>query len=239
MKRLLIILKLIFLIMINFCAISESYVDPSMAMTQRISALQKTEKLKPVYDSDKKLLNIYSEDMEGVKLYFSVKTRWGNWQISENKKRMLILINNENNTNYDLAYLLDGESGLLKYLRTIPIGCRSNSDITYILYEKDFFNRIFGLIDIQENAEILSFSWKLKEFDKVSDKAGFCLYRNTKLKNCFVVSLVVEAFTVAQGTYTIGEKEIRTEFDDTDKRDTQWKYSDDVSKFDKGLGNID
>lgn len=239
MKRLLIILKLIFLIMINFCAISESYVDLSMVMTQRISALQKNEKLKPVYDSDKKLLNIYSEDMEGVKLYFSVKTRWGNWQISENKKRMLILINNENNTSYDLAYLLDGESGLLKYLRTISIGCRSNSDITYILYEKDFFNRIFGLIDIQENAEILSFSWKLKEFDKVSDKAGFCLYRNTKLKNCFVVSLVVEAFTVAQGTYTIGEKEIRTEFDDTDKRDTQWKYSDDVSKFDKGLGNID
>lgn len=233
MKKVIIQFIIIFLSILDCYAQKESYINNSMIMNRMIPLLTQQEEFKPEYDSKTKTLNIYSEKNGVLKLYFSVKTRWGNWQIAKNKKRMLILVNDQNDPTYNLVYLLDGENGLLKYLRTIPIGCQSNPDIYYILYEKDFLNRIFGLIDIQENVEILSFSWKLKEFDKVSDGAGFRIYRDSASENKFIILLEAELFAIAKGTFTIGEKTIQTQFDDTDKKSGAWRYLDNVISSDE------
>ena len=62
---------------------------------------------------------------------------------------------------------------------------------------------------------------------------GFRIYRDSVSENKFIILLEAELFAIAKGTFTIGEKAIQTQFDDTDKKSGAWEYLDNVISCDE------
>ena len=90
-------------------------------------------------------------------MYFSCKSSWGAWQISEDKTKVLIYEDNMHE-----IYLLDGNDGAISYKGKIKHTAFPNSTFNYLITtklvpEEEMIN--FEVFDLNTMKEIYSFSW--------------------------------------------------------------------------------
>ena len=121
----------------------------------KLEPLKKNEILR--LDYQKMVLNVEKISDKGTEIYYTCKSEWGAWQISADKRKVLIYENGM----HDL-YLLDGSDGTITYK-----GHFNNSAfpsayfkylITSILVPEDRMRNLF-VYDMETMKELYNFPW--------------------------------------------------------------------------------
>ena len=149
-----------------------------------LEPLKNGETLKINYQ--KNILNIERISKNKSELYFSCKSSWGAWQISEDKTKVLIYEDNMHE-----IYLLDGNDGAISYKGKIKHTAFPNSTFNYLITtklvpEEEMIN--FEVFDLNTMKEIYSFSWmSQKENFLKNGWLTFSYYRSLDKKYDYVI----------------------------------------------------
>ena len=121
----------------------------------KLEPLKKNEILR--LDYQKMVLNVEKISDKGTEIYYTCKSEWGAWQISADKRKVLIYENGM----HDL-YLLDGSDGTITYKGHFNNSAFPSADfkylITSILVPKDRMRNLF-VYDMETMKELYNFPW--------------------------------------------------------------------------------
>ena len=108
-------------------------------------------------DYDKSVLNIEKLSDNSTEIYYTCKSEWGAWQISSDKRKVLIYENGMSD-----LYLLDGNDGTITYKGKFNETAFPSADfkylITSILVPKDRMRNLF-VYDMATMKELYNFTW--------------------------------------------------------------------------------
>ena len=121
----------------------------------KLEPLKKNEILR--LDYQKMVLNVEKISDKGTEIYYTCKSEWGAWQISADKRKVLIYENGM----HDL-YLLDGSDGTITYKGHFNNSAFPSADFKYLitssLVPKDRMRNLF-VYDMETMKELYNFPW--------------------------------------------------------------------------------
>ena len=143
-------------------------------------------------DFQKSKLNIEKISDDNTEIYFSCNSHWGAWQISSDKRKVLIYENGM----HDL-YLLDGNDGTITYKGEFNRSAFPSADfkylITYILVPEDRMRNIF-VYDMATMKELYNFPWDSQREHYLTEGVfSFRFYRSLEPGFDFVIYSLGEA----------------------------------------------
>ena len=150
----------------------------------KLKPLREGEKLRLNYN--KMILNVEKITSEKVETYYTCKSYWGAWQISADKRKVLIYEEGMHE-----IYLLDGNKGTIEYKGHLEHSGFPSADFKYIITEKmvpedQMLN--FVILDLDTMKELYNFPWVSQKENLI--KYGwifFDYYRSLDLKYDFVI----------------------------------------------------
>ena len=108
-------------------------------------------------DYHKSVLNVEKISDKGTEIYYTCKSYWGDWQISSDKRKVLIYENGMSD-----IYLLDGNNGTITYKGYFNETAFPSADfkylITSILVREDSMRNLF-VYDLETMKELYNFPW--------------------------------------------------------------------------------
>ena len=143
-------------------------------------------------DYKKSVLNIEKISDNGTENYFTCKSSWGDWQISADKRKVLIYENGM----HDL-YLLDGNDGTITYKGQFYNSGFPSADFKYLitsdLVPEDRMRNLF-VYDMDTMKELYNFPWiSQKEHFRTAGDFSFSFYRSLEPDFDFVIYSLGEA----------------------------------------------
>ncbi len=165
------------------------------------TAFGENKNLKPLNNSEflslnysKGVLEVFNNAKDEKELYFKINARWGAYQISGNKKKVLIYSDKENN-----YYLLDGEKGEFGPFVDRPMDSMSSFDFNYLIWQKENENLSSSdmpnivIMDLIEKKDLFEIAWKELERDFKSDASfSYLFLRSNESQYDFFVYAVGE-----------------------------------------------
>ena len=156
----------------------------------KLAPLKENEILRLNYD--KSVLNIEKLSDNSTEIYYTCESHWGAWQISSDKRKVLIYENGMQD-----LYILDGNDGSITYKGNFNNSAFPSADfkylITSILVPKDKMRNIF-IYDMATMKELYNFPWisQREHFLKEGD-FSFSFYRSVEPGFDFVIYSLGEA----------------------------------------------
>ena len=156
-------------------------------------------KLKPLkvnevlrLDFQKSKLNIEKISDDKTEIYFSCNSHWGAWQISSDKRKVLIYENGM----HDL-FLLDGNDGTITYKGEFNNSAFPSADFKYLITEKyvskDRMRNLF-VYDMATMKELYNFPWvSQREHYQTEGVFSFVFYRSLEPEFDFIIYSIGEA----------------------------------------------
>ncbi len=156
-------------------------------------------KLKPLKENEvlrldfqKSKLNIEKISDDNTEIYFSCNSHWGAWQISSDKRKVLIYENGM----HDL-YLLDGNDGTITYKGEFNNSAFPSSDfkylITHMYVPEDQMRNLF-IYDMTTMKELYNFPWDSQREHYLTEGVfSFRFYRSLEPGFDFVIYSLGEA----------------------------------------------
>ena len=157
---------------------------------QKLDPLKENETLCLEYDKSR--LDIIKNSAEGHEVYFTCKSSWGAWQISSDKKKVLIYENGMRD-----LYLLDGNKGTIRYKGRFENTAFPSGDFKYLitsqLVVEDRMRNLF-VYDFENMKELYNFPWiSQREHFLKEGSFDFRFYRALEPAFDFVIYSVGEA----------------------------------------------
>ena len=177
--------------------------------------LYSEEKIQPLkeneffsFEYNKDLLEIYKNFNNNHFLLFKIDTSWGNYQLSKDKRRALIYLDEKK-----MFYLLNGDTGEYSQLTIKPSNSMSSFDLKYIVWQKNFGSYIdrshmpvIVITDLTTNKDIYEIEWNELEQDFKDDYSfGYLFIRSNEPNYDFIV------YAYGEGKNTYGMMKINIE----------------------------
>lgn len=143
-------------------------------------------------DYQKRVLNVEKISGNTTEIYYTCKSEWGAWQISSDKRKVLIYENGM----HDL-YLLDGNDGTITYKGQFNHSAFPSADFKYlitpILVPEDRMRNLF-VYDMTTMKELYNFPWiSQREHFRTEGDFSFRFYRSLDPSFDFVIYSLGEA----------------------------------------------
>lgn len=207
---------LVFLLLLN-SIYSQNFLDKTNILLQ---SLTQNEFFNWEYDAKEKKLSIYSINNKNKYFYDSIDyLRWGDWQVSKDRRKIIYWENWSNNDNpeYSYFYLLDGNTGRTYFLGNLHEGYTS-ADFKYLIYKDSSVSPKVKLIiyNLEKKKIEKEIIWRIKA-EKYFDLEENSIYiLRSKLPNYdFHIYIVgAEDFIFSEGYLNIQKGIIDTVYDD-------------------------
>ena len=156
----------------------------------KLEPLKENETLR--LDYQKSYLTIEKISESGTETYFKCKSSWGDWQISSDKRKVVIYENGM----HDL-YLLDGNDGTITYKGTFNNTSFPSADFKYLITSQLVVEdrmRNFFVYDFETMKELYNFPWvSQREHFLKEGSFSFRYYRSLEPGFDFVIYSLGEA----------------------------------------------
>lgn len=192
---------------------------------KKFEPLKENETLEYVFETNNSILKILKNLTSKSVHYYSVKnTSWGMYQITENKKGILFF---EDTFDEKIPmYYLDGEKGTITSYGNIKFGARLSSTGEYVLLQESDLSD-FLILNLERGVIEKRLNWNLHDKERWYKRgAQFSLLRAADNDEYdFLIEFGIERLTIAIGYLNIEEGIIKTEFDDSDKKEIELRQS--------------
>jgi hypothetical protein len=192
---------------------------------KRLEPLKDNETLEYIFDTGNSILQILKNNSSKTTNYYSIyNTSWGMYQITESKKGILFF---EDTFEEKMPmYYLDGNKGTITLYGNIKFGARLDSTGKYVLLQESGLSDFF-ILNLETGNNEKGVSWNLHDKEHwYKHGAGFSLLRATdKDEYDYLIEFRIERLTIAKGYLNIEEGIIKTEFDDSDKKEIELRQS--------------
>ena len=210
MKKLALLLSIL-ICSINFLSSEEyKYIYKDFKKKISLPKLEKNECFDISHDSG--ILTIYKISGTNKEKYYSEEVKWGHFQISEDKTKVVFLLYDPIELDTDNVfpmYLLDGIKGELEYICHMYPYFRTSYDFIKIAYVKHEYNtEVIEIFDVPKKEIIKKYRWESQEGYYESDYSwGIDIFRSKDSDYGFRI------FSTGEGGYIYKEGYISSNSD--------------------------
>ena len=175
------IMCLLVIMMSYFYASCEKFKD---AFPLQLEALAENEKFQIVKKKYSEYYDLEITNGMNTKLYYLFNGYWGEWQISKDKRKVLLYTNGMHK-----IYYIDGNTGIMKYLGEVRKRTWTDFDFKYILthrYDEELEMEVLSIMDLETLSELYYIPWLSQEREKY-EIADFSVERSLDENYDFIV----------------------------------------------------
>lgn len=172
---------LLVIALICFCANGENFKD---VFPMQLNPLAENEKFRIVEGKYSEYYELEKTDGKNSELYYYFNGYWGEWQISKDKRKVLLYTNGMHK-----IYYIDGNTGIMKYLGEVKKRTWTDFDFKYILtqrYDEELEMEVLSIMDFETLSELYYIPWSSQEREKY-EIADFSLDRSLDKNYDFIV----------------------------------------------------